>query len=236
VYLVQSNLARLHGRLDIAQELAEKAITELRVSNSSGELTLALAALSSTLIARGDLRNAEKLLAGANPPDYPEGLGRIELARAELLLAKGQFQKAAEEAKRSAGDFSKAHLDENSAMALVTEANALEMLGRTSDALRMCQEAESRAARSPYALAVTRVRLAAWRLSGDGGPNVPADLEAKVVSLKNPELSLEEDLDRALRAKRTGTPGANRLFHSVADQAAARGYLTMARRARSLEQ
>jgi len=89
-------------------------------------------------------------------------------------------------------------------MASVTEASALEMLGRTSDALRTCQEAEGKAARNPYPLAVTRVRLAAWQLSGDGGPNIPADLEAKVVSLKNPELSLEEDLDRALRAKRTG--------------------------------
>lgn len=236
VYLVQSNLARLHGRLDIAQQLAEKAIAELRVSNSNAEMTLALAALSSTLTARGDLDNAEKRLVEGKPVNYPEGLARIELARAELLLAKGQFQQAAQEAKRSAADFSNAHLDENAAMALVTEANALEMLGRTSDALRMCQEAESRAVRSPYPLAVTRVRLAAWQLSGDSGPNVPADLEAKVASLRNPELSLEEDLDRALRAKRTGIPGAHRLFHEVADQAAARGYLTMARRARSLEQ
>jgi tetratricopeptide (TPR) repeat protein len=236
VYLVQSNLARLHGRLDIAQELAEKAIAELRVSNSNGELTLALAALSSTLTARGDLRNAEKLLAGANTLDYPEGLGRIELARAELLLAQGQFQQAAEEAKHSAADFSNAHLDENAALALVTEANALEMLGQTSDALRTCQEAESRAARSPYPLAVTRVRLAAWRLSGDGDSTVPADLEATVASLRNPELSLEKEFDRALRAKRMRTPNTQRLAHEVADQAAARGYLTMARRARSLEQ
>jgi len=234
--LTQAALARLHGRLDTAQELGEKAIAELRVSNSNAGITLALAALSSTLTAQGDLANAEKRLVEAKPGNYPEGLGNIELARAELLLAKGQFQQAAEEAKRSAADFGKARVDENAAMALVTEANALEMLGRTSDASRTCQEAESRAARSPYPLAVTRVRLAAWQLSGDGGPHVPADLEAKVVSLRNPELSLEENLDRALRAKRTGTPDANRLFHSVADQAAARGYLTMARRARSLEQ
>jgi DNA-binding winged helix-turn-helix (wHTH) protein/tetratricopeptide (TPR) repeat protein len=236
LYLVQSSLARLHGRLDIAQELGEKAIAELRASNSSGILAVALAAVSSTLTARGDLQNAEKLLVGANASDYLEGQGRIELARAELLLAKGQFQQGAAEAKRSAVDFGNAHLDENAAMALVTEANALEMLGQTSDALVTCQEAESKAARSPYPLAVTRVRLAAWRLSGDGGSAVPADLEAKVASLRNPELSLEKDFDRALRAKRTRTPGTQRLAHEVADQAAARGYLTMARRARSLEQ
>jgi DNA-binding winged helix-turn-helix (wHTH) protein/tetratricopeptide (TPR) repeat protein len=236
VYLVQSNLARLHGRLDTAQELAEKAVVELRASNSNALLTLALPALSSTLTARGDLDNAEKRLVEGKTDNYPEGLARIELARAELLLAKGQFQRAAEEAKRSSGDFSNARRYENSAMALVTEADALEMLGRTADALAACQEAESRAARTPDPVPSALARLAAWRLSGDSGSNVPADLEAKVASLRNPELSLESDFDRALRAKRIGTPGANRLFHAVADQAAARGYLTMSRRARSLEQ
>jgi tetratricopeptide (TPR) repeat protein len=236
VYLTQAALARLHGRLDTAQELGEKAVAELRASNSNADLMRALAALSSTLTARGDLPGAEKRLAEANPGDYPEGLATIELARAELLLAKGQFQKAVEEAKRSAADFGTARLDEKAAMALVTEANALEMLGRTSDALVTCQEAESRAARSPYALAVTRVRLAAWRLSGDGGSAVPVDLEAKVASLRNPELSLEKEFDRALRAKRTRTPGTQQLAREVAHQAAARGYVTMARSARSLEQ
>jgi DNA-binding winged helix-turn-helix (wHTH) protein/tetratricopeptide (TPR) repeat protein len=235
VYLLRADLARLHGRLDTAQELGEKAIAEIRASNSTGALTLALAAVSSTLTARGDLQNAEKLLVGANAPDYPEGQGMLELARAELLLAKGQYQPAAEQAKRSAADFSTAHLDENSARALVTEANALEMLGRTSDALQTCQEAERRATRSPDPVASTVARLAAWQLSGDSDSKVPADLEAKVVSLRNPELSLEEDFDRALRAKRTGSPGANRMFHALADQAAARGYLTTSRRARSLE-
>jgi DNA-binding winged helix-turn-helix (wHTH) protein/tetratricopeptide (TPR) repeat protein len=234
VYLLQASLARLHGRLDTAKELGEKAIAEVRASNSNGLLTLALAALSSTLTARGDLDNAEKRLAEGKATDYPEGLGRVELARAELLLAKGQFQLAAEEAKRSAEDFSKAHLDENSALALVTEANALEMLGRTSDALETCRQAETRAARTPDPRANTLARLAAWRLS-DSGSNVPADLEAKVVDLRNPELSLEEDFDRALRAKRTGTANARALFRALADQAAARGYLTMARRAHSLE-
>ena len=236
VYLVQSNLARLHGRLDIAQELGEKAVAELRASNSNADLTRALAALSSTLTARGDLSNAEKRLAEANPGNYPEGSATIELARAELLLAKGLFQQAAENAKRSAADFGNIRLQENAALALVTEANALEMLGQTSDALRTCQEAESRAARSPYPLAVTRARLTAWHLDTKSAPNVPADLEAKVQTLKNPELSLEEDFGRALRAKRTGAPDAKPLFQAVATQAQARGYLTLERRARSLEQ
>jgi tetratricopeptide (TPR) repeat protein len=181
------------------------------------------------------LQKAEKLLVGANAPDYLEGQGGLELARAELLLAKGQYQPAAEQAKRSAEDFSNAHLDENSATALVTEANALEMLGRTSDALQTCQEAERRASRNPAPVASTLARLAAWQLSADSGANVPPDLEAKVVSLRNPELALEEDFDRALRAKRSASPGANRMFHALADEAAAHGYLTMSRRAHAME-
>jgi hypothetical protein len=44
------------------------------------------------------------------------------------------------EARRSAGAFSNAHLDENSAMALVTDASALEMLGRIPDALATCRK------------------------------------------------------------------------------------------------
>jgi hypothetical protein len=62
------------------------------------------------------------------------------------------------------------------------------------------------------------------------------DLHASVVSLKNPELSLEEDFDRAMRAKRTGAPNSKRLFDALAAKAASRGYRTMSQRARALEQ
>jgi hypothetical protein len=57
-----------------------------------------------------------------------------------------------------------------------------------------------------------------------------------VASLQNPELSLEEEIDRAIRAKRSAAPNAARLFDALANQAAARGYLTLSSRARSLEQ
>jgi DNA-binding winged helix-turn-helix (wHTH) protein/tetratricopeptide (TPR) repeat protein len=235
VFQLRAALARSQGRLDTAQELEEKAITELRVSSSSA-LPLALAADSSILTARGDLQNAERRLADASVSNYPEGQGDIELSRAELLLAKGQFQQAADEAKRSAADFTNAHLDENAAAALVTEAHALDMLGRNSDALRACQEAERRAVQAPSAFAITLARLTTWQLRGDADLNVPADLHANVVRMRNPELSLEEDFDRAVRAKRAGAPGASKLFRAFADQAANKGYVTLSRRARSLEQ
>jgi tetratricopeptide (TPR) repeat protein len=166
----------------------------------------------------------------------PEVLGNVELARAELLLAKGQFQTAAEEAQRSAAHLADAHVDENSAVALVKEADALEMLGRRPDALRTCQEAERLAARTPNPLPALSARLAVWRLTGDSDSNVPADLHARVVSVKNPELSIEEDFDRAMRAKRTGAANAKSLFDAVAAKAASQGYLTMSRRARALAQ
>jgi tetratricopeptide (TPR) repeat protein len=222
--------------LDVAQEMLEKATTELRVSKGSGSLTLALAALSSILTARGDLVSAEKRLGETTVGIAPEVLGNVELARAELLLAKGQFQQSADEAKRSAADFMNAHEDENSALALITEADALEMIGRNSDALAICQEAERRAARIPNPVPVLRARLAVWSLSGNAVSSVPPDLHAKVVSLKNPELLLEEDFDRAMRAKRIGAPNAKSLLDALAGRAASQGYLTMSRRAHSLEQ
>jgi DNA-binding winged helix-turn-helix (wHTH) protein/tetratricopeptide (TPR) repeat protein len=236
VFGLRAALARLDGRLDAAQQIGERAITELRVSNEVLSQSLALAALSSTLTARGDLQSAEKRLGEASVSIAPEGLGHTELARAELLLAKGQFQRAAEEAKRSAEHFTSAHLDENAALALVTEGDALEMLGRNSDALQTCQDAEQRAARIPNPLPTLVARLASWRLTGNSDSKVPADLHASVVSLQNPALSLEEDFDWARRAKRTGAPNAKQLLDAVATRAANHGYLTMSRRARSLEQ
>jgi hypothetical protein len=129
-----------------------------------------------------------------------------------------------------------AHQDENSALALVTEADALEMLGRNSDALAICQEAERRAARIPDPVPVLRARLAVWSLTGSSDSSVPPDLHAKVANLRNPELSIEEDFDRAMRAKRIGAPNAKSMLDTLAGRAARQGYLTISRRAHSLEQ
>jgi DNA-binding winged helix-turn-helix (wHTH) protein/tetratricopeptide (TPR) repeat protein len=236
LFEMRETLARLQGRLDVAREMGEKAVGELRVSKAPFTLTLALAALSSTLTARGDLAAAEKRLGETIAGPIPEGQGSMELARAELLLAEGQFQKAEQQAQRSAADFNDAHLVEKSAMALVTEADALRMLGRNSDALALCQEAERRAARIPNPVPILSARLAVWSLTGDTDSSVPEDLHAKVVSVKNPELALEENFDRAMRAKRTGAANAKSLFDALAGQAAGQGYLTMSRRARSLAQ
>jgi DNA-binding winged helix-turn-helix (wHTH) protein/tetratricopeptide (TPR) repeat protein len=233
---LRAALARFEGHLDIAQEMGEKAINELRVSHGVLTVTLALAALSSTLTARGDLVSAEKRLGETSANIAPEVLGNVGLARAELLLAKGQFQQSADEAKRSAAAFNNAHEDENLALALVTEADALEMIGRNSDALAICQQAERSAARIPNPLPILSARLAVWRLTGNSDSNVPADLHASVVNLKNPELSLKEDFDRAIRARRVGAANGRRLFDALATKAASNGYVTMSRRARSLEQ
>lgn len=180
--------------------------------------------------------SAEKRLGETADNPAPEALGEVELARAELLLAQGQFQKAEQQAQRAAADFNDAHLGEKSAKALVTEADALRMLGRNSDALALCQEAERRAARIPNPVPILSARLAVWSLTGEADSSVPADLHAKVANLKNPELSLEEQFDRAIRAKRTGAANAKNLFEALARQATSHGYLTMSRRARSLEQ
>jgi DNA-binding winged helix-turn-helix (wHTH) protein/tetratricopeptide (TPR) repeat protein len=232
---MRASLARLAGRLDLAQQLEEKAIVELTISKAVQPLTLAHAALSSIFTGRGDLQSAEKQLSEVSASVSPEVQGTVELARAELLLAKDQFQPAADAAQRSAADFNNAHEDENSAMALVTEAHVLQMMGRNSEALALSQEAERRAARVPNPVPVLRARLAVWSLNGETDSNMPADLHTKVVSLKNPELSLEEEFDRAMRAKRTEARGAKELFQKFADRAASSGYLTLSRRAASMD-
>ncbi len=234
ILLVRAALARTQGRLLPAQQFAEKSIEELRLSKSNS-LCLALASLSSILTARGDLLKAERVLAEATAEGYPEGRGTIELARAELLFARNQFQLASEEAKRSATDFNAAHLSGNAAIAMVVEANALDMLGNSAEARQVSQEALQNAGLTSEPLAASWTRLAVWRLADQPGFRVPAALHSDVASLKDPELSLEEKLDCAVRAKRAGMAEAKQLFRQVASSAANQGYLTMSRRARHLE-
>ncbi|HTS47763.1 MAG TPA: winged helix-turn-helix domain-containing protein [Bryobacteraceae bacterium] len=242
VYLLRSELARLDGSLPMAQDMASRSIVESRATKSSSDLTLGLASLSSIQTARGDLQQADVSLAEASKSyaplhqsvAVPEVQGAIELARAELLLAKGDFQHAADEARRSAADFSAAHLHQNSGQALVVEANALDILGRIPEALQASQLAQREAAQTPDPTTAASVRLIAWRLGSDS--QEPPDLRASIAALKNPELTLEEDLARALRAKRSGASNAQPLFQAVARRAAGAGYLTLSRRALALAQ
>lgn len=241
VYLLRSELARLDGRLSMAQQMADKAVAEFRASNSNYELTLALASLSSICTARGDLQAAETRSAEANHSydsmrrlsAIPEAQGTTQLADAELLLAKARFEQAAERARLSAEAFSNAHLHEKSARALVVEARALETSGKSSDARRVLTQAQQEAAQTPDPTTIAKVRLAVWRLTGADSQE-PADLHASIAKLKNPELSLEEDLARAVVARRRGTPTAERLFEAVASRAASAGYLTLSRSALAL--
>ena len=234
ILLVRAALARADGRLGAAQQFAEKSIEELRFSKSNS-LSLAQASLCSILTARGDLARAERVLAGATAEGYPEGRGTIEMARAELLFARNQFQLAAEDAERSAADFNDAHLSGDAAIALVLEANALDMLGNSARARQISHEALQSAGLTSEPLADSRARLAVWRLADQPGFRVPDALHSDVASLKDTELSLEEELDRAVRAKRAGMAEAKQLFREVANRAANQGYLTISRRARHLE-
>lgn len=240
VYLLRSELARLDGRLPLAQDMASRSIAEFRAAKSNNDLTLGLASLGSIQTARGDLQQADASLAEASK-NYdsihqsgavPETQGAIELARAELLLAKGQFQQAANEARRSAADFSAAHLHESSGHALVVEANALDLLGRIPEALQASKLAQGEAAQTPDPATAATAGLIAWRLGSDS--HEPADLRASIAALKNPELTLEEDLALALRAKRSGVSNANPMLAALASRAAGAGYLTLSRRALAL--
>lgn len=231
---LRSTLERGEGRLHAAQKSGEQAVAELQLSNSAS-LSLAQSALSSILTARGDLQTAETILSGAKPTPAGGGAGDIELAQAELLLAKSQFQQAGEEAKRSAEDFFRSHETGNAVLALLVEANALDVSGKHGDAKQIVQEALRTPGLADEPLAFSRARLLAWRLDDQSSFLVPDSLHADLERLQDMELSLEEALDRAIRAKRGGVPQARQLLEAVANRAANEGYLTMSRHARLLE-
>jgi len=243
VFLLRSALTRREGRLPLAQELAEKGIAQFRASKSTEDLISALVFLSSIQTARGDLQNAERSLAEAatrydvvrQSVAGPRAQGAIELARAELLLAKDQFQQAAEEAERSAAHFSAAHQHEDVCRALILQAEAFDRMGKSSDALEPAKQAQKEAAQTRDPAISAAVRLIAWRL-GAPGSREPADLHSSIAGLNNLEVSIAEDLDRAVLAKRAGTPNAGRLFQALQARAAAAGYLTLSRRAHALTQ
>lgn len=231
---LQSMLARLQGQLDRAQQLGEHAVTELRRTNSPLSLSLALTELSSQRTAVGNLPQAEKDLAEAGPGDAPESQGAVELTRAELWIAKGQFQNATRAAEKAAASFDKAHLDERATRAFVTAADALEMSNRKADALAACREGEKRAALTPNQVSIATAQICSWRLFPGAGNTVPNELQAKIAKLHNPELTLNLEYARALRAKRLGLPNYRVPFRKLADAAAKSGYLTLSRQAAAL--
>jgi aryl-alcohol dehydrogenase-like predicted oxidoreductase len=108
------------------------------------------------------------------------------------------------------------------------------MSGRLGEALAACREAEQRAARTPNQLSLAFARLAEWRLAADPGAVLPAELKARVASLRNPELDLAVAYAGAMRARRTHAANSRRLFEVLASAAANRGYVTLSRRALAL--
>jgi tetratricopeptide (TPR) repeat protein len=235
VFRLRATIALSAGRLDEAQRLAETAVATLRPTNGRVPLTLSLAELSSILTARGDLKRAESLLAEASAGPIPELAGSVALARADFLLAGGQFEEANTVAKSAAAAFGKANLDVESAQALRAQADALEMLGRRDQARAAALEAERSAARTPNQLPAAFARLAEWRLGTDSAAVLPPDLKATIASLRNPELDLAEKYARAMRARNAGAADSPPLFHDLAGAAAKHGYMTLSRRALSLE-
>ncbi len=233
--LLQAVLARLRGQLDQAQQLAEHAVTELRRTNNPFTLSLALSELSSVHTAAGNLTQAEKdLVEERGPGIQPESQGARELARAELWIAKGQFQNAAQEAEKAAAAFDKAHLDDRATQAFVTAADALDMSDRNADAVSACREAGKRAALTPNETANASAEICSWRLSSAPGNSVPPELQARIAKLNNPELKLTLDYAHALRSKRMHAPNYRELSKQLADAAKKLGYIRLSARAAAL--
>ncbi len=233
VLRMRAMIAQSAGELEQAQRFAENAVSELRPTNGAEPLALALAELASVLTARGDLARAQSLLAEAVVIPSPEVAGNIELARAELLLAQDKLDEANEAAKKSIAGFVAANHDPSAARALTLQADALELLGKRGEALAASHDAVERAARAPNRLASAFARLAQWRLAENAGAVMPAELQAAVAPLRNPELDLAALYARARRAKYAGLPNARRLFEELTSAASNRGYVTLSRRAQA---
>jgi DNA-binding winged helix-turn-helix (wHTH) protein len=233
---LQAMLARLHGQLDRARQLSERGLAELRRTGDPIALTAALAQASSLYTAQGKLDPAEKDLAEAGNGSVPENVGAAALARAELSLAKGEYQGAAQDAQKAAEAFDKAHIDYLSTQALVTAADALDMSQRHVEAVAACGQAEKRARLTTNEMAGDMARVCSWRLSPGDGATTPPPLQAKIARQINPELKLNLEYARALRTKRAGAAAYRALARQLADEAAKLGYGTLSRRAASLVQ
>jgi DNA-binding winged helix-turn-helix (wHTH) protein/tetratricopeptide (TPR) repeat protein len=233
ILLLQAVLARVQGELSLAQQLAERGVRELRQTRDPLTIGLALSELSSIHTATGNLTQAQKDLAEEKGlQNSPENEGAAALARAELWIAKGQFQNAAQEAEKAAISFDKAHLDDRSTQAFVTAADASDMAHRRADALAACQEAGKRAALTPNETANASAQICSWRLSN--APGNAAELEAKIERLHNPELNFNLEYARALRSKRMNLAGYRELCTRLAESAKKLGYETLSARAAAL--
>ena len=188
VLRMRAVIAHSAGELEKAQRFAENAVSVLRPTNSAMSLAVSLAELASVLTARGDLVRAQSVLSEAAATPFPEISGNIELARAELLLAQDKLDQAIAAAKKSIAGFTSANDDPDAARALILQADALELLGKRSEALAASRDAVARAAGTPNRLASAFARLAQWRLAEDSGADLPGQLQADAANLRNPEV------------------------------------------------
>jgi len=232
--VLQAALARFYGKLDRAQQVADRGVSELRLTGDPVLIGAGLALRSSLNTAEGKLAEAGKDLAEAGDGIGPENAGALALSRAELAIANGQFQAAAQEAEKAAQAFDKAHLDDLATQAFMNAADALDLSGRPAEAQAACAEAGKRAGLTPNPLAGAMALICSWRFSTGESTAIPAQLQAKIGKLSNPELKLTLDYARAVRMQRAGGANYRSAARELADKAAKLGYVTLSRRAQSL--
>ena len=232
--LVRSQVARLRGQLSLARQLSAEGLAEERQTGNPTPVKVASAQLSSIDVAMGNLDQADKELTKAGTGSFPEDQGAVELARAELLLAKGQFQPAVQAAQKAAAAFDKGHLDDRAAQAFFIAADAFDMANRTTDALTSCAEAGKRANLTPNPYTNALAQVCSWRTSSASGASIPSHIEKAIASLQSPELRLQLDFARALKLRRSSVPTSRTLIRKLTDDAGRSGYITLSRRATAL--
>lgn len=231
------------GDLDAAGTRFEEA---LEVSRQGGHPDLeaaALVGLGEVQLERDQLEEADTrqrlALRLREEMGQPGAAAESRVALARIALEAGRAEAAADLAHQAVAELAAQGLEDDRARALATEAAALRILGRLTEARSVIDEAravvdegESRGVKLQVTIEEARIALA----GGDGESAVrvldEARREAESTGLGG--LTLEARLARAEALAASGAEGAGQALEAVARDAEATGHLRLNRRARAL--
>jgi eukaryotic-like serine/threonine-protein kinase len=234
-----ANAQRERGELAAADEALAEPLAMWREMGDLNEVASTLAVIGDVARDRGDsaqaLRSYEEAQSIARQVDDRILIGQLHVARATLALDEGRAAEAAAEARAAAETFRAIQADARTAVADEVLARALLALGDRSGARAALARVhavgrlgEQLALR--FWSAVTAVRLAA----SDGNPAAGAAQLGEL--LRDPAVAARPALVFEGRLALAEVRSEHAALARLAADATARGYASMARRARSLRE
>ena len=232
-----ANWAHAAGELVLANELAGSALQAFRGLDWPAEVAFTLSALGATLAAQGDRAGArarvEEALAIWQRRDSPVEVARSRSALASVALDDERAAEAEALAQQALEMFERAPpLGDERALARAVLAEALWALGKQAEAQRVVGQLEaSEGATSGRSERLeVRLRVALARALVLDDPSAVQGALALASRAGLAEVALRARLLSATLAKGAGR---RRLLRQVAADAAARGFATIARKARA---